>query len=84
MKYELSKKATGPLYVTEEDLIKQNANCPASEKTGEGPGSCGGQTRSNVKSRSSKPKMDTIIHIDDVPSTVTINHDKKAQKKHLN
>lgn len=42
MRYEINKKSNGPLYITEEDLIKQNANCPASEKSGTGPGSCGG------------------------------------------
>ncbi len=56
MKYELVAKK-GQMYETEEDIIKINANCPASEKTGEGPGSCGGGKKGidNVKSYSFDP-----------------------------
>lgn len=53
MKYEINKKSNGPLYVTEEDLIKINSNCPASEKSGTGPGSCGG----NINSSSGKTEF---------------------------
>ena len=41
MKYTINKDLGGPLYITEEDQIKLNSNCPDSEKTGTGPGSCG-------------------------------------------
>jgi len=44
MQYKLNKKSDGPLYLTEQDEIKENSNCPDSEKNGSGPGSCGGST----------------------------------------
>lgn len=47
MKYKINNKSNGPLYITEKDLIKENANCPMSEKTGTGPGSCGGNTNTS-------------------------------------
>lgn len=53
MRYEINKKATVPLYVTENDQMKLNSNCPDSEKSGTGPGSCGGSKGSNDK-RSTK------------------------------
>jgi hypothetical protein len=55
LKYIINKKANGPLYVTEQDEMKENANCPASEKTGEGPGSCGGSKGSD-KNKMAGPK----------------------------
>jgi len=42
MKYIINKDPRGPLYITEDEEMKLNYNCPASEKSGEGPGSCGG------------------------------------------
>lgn len=45
MKYFLNPKVDGPVYTTEEDAIKLNANCPDSEKNGTGPGSCGGSKK---------------------------------------
>ena len=42
MKYSINKDPRGPLYLTEDDKIKLNYNCPDSEKSGEGKGSCGG------------------------------------------
>lgn len=44
MKYKLNKDTKGPLYITEEEQLKLNYNCPDSEKSGTGPGSCGGST----------------------------------------
>jgi len=41
MKYTINKDPKGPLYITEEEM-KLNYNCPADQKTGSGPGSCGG------------------------------------------
>lgn len=42
MKYLINPKSTGNLFITEEDEMKLNYNCPDSEKSGTGPGSCGG------------------------------------------
>ena len=39
-------------YLTEK--VKQNANCPDSEKVGEGPGSCGGNKTSGPKQKAQK------------------------------
>ena len=42
----------GRMYAYDEESIKQNANCPDSEKSGTGPGSCGG-----AKNKSSKKSV---------------------------
>ena len=55
MKYEINKNPNGPLYVTEEDWIKENSNCPNSEKTGSGPGSCGGATGKSDQDKGTSP-----------------------------
>lgn len=44
MKYKINKDPRGPLYITESEETKLNYNCPADQKSGEGPGSCGGAT----------------------------------------
>jgi len=49
MRYEINRKATGPLYLTEKDIIKENSNCPDSEKSGTGPGSCGGSKEGTIE-----------------------------------
>ena len=48
----------GKMYETDLDLIKQNSNCPDSEKSGSGPGSCGGSSgKSTTSSKSTLPTM---------------------------
>jgi len=49
MKYNLVAEKYR-MYKTEEDIIKENANCPETEKTGHGPGSCGGSKNSEKPS----------------------------------
>lgn len=61
MKYILSKKS-GQLYLTEYDIFKLNYNCPESEKTGSGKGSCGGSTKSNTDDKQ-KEKASNILKI---------------------
>lgn len=39
------------------DTIKLNSNCPDSEKTGSGPGSCGGSTDNTTSKIPTKVKM---------------------------
>ena len=43
------------------ESIKENSNCPASEKNGEGPGSCGGNT-SNSDGQKISNKSPTTEH----------------------
>ena len=35
--------------IDRESVTKQNSNCPASEKSGTGPGSCGGKEKDETK-----------------------------------
>lgn len=51
MKYIISKKTTGPLYLTESDDIKMNYRCKAEEQNGTGPGSCGGKSSDEGQSQ---------------------------------
>lgn len=45
--------------------LKENANCPASEKQGEGPGSCGGGNKlKNVKDISKLVPKGSFVHED--------------------
>lgn len=73
MKYNLVAKK-GQMYEIEEDIIKINANCPVSEKTGEGPGSCGG---------GSKKVTDNVKSYSFDPVTTEISSRKKDLEKHL-
>ena len=59
MKYILSKKS-GQLYLTEYDIFKLNYNCPESEKTGSGKGSCGGDSDKDI----SEDRMVTVDKIE--------------------
>lgn len=62
MKYIISKKTTGPLYITESDDIKMNYRCKAEEQNGTGPGSCGGSKgKDNIKPTKSLSIYDSAI-----------------------
>lgn len=54
MKYKINKDPRGPLYITESEEMKLNYNCPADQKSGEGPGSCGGAAGGEKASGGSK------------------------------
>lgn len=54
MKYKINKDPRGPLYITESEEMKLNYNCPADQKNGEGPGSCGGAAGGEKASGGSK------------------------------
>ena len=54
MKYTINKDPRGPLYITESEEMKLNYNCPADQKNGEGPGSCGGAAGGEKASGGSK------------------------------
>ena len=40
--------------------FKENANCPDSEKSGTGPGSCGGATKDKKESGPQHPHLDAF------------------------
>ncbi len=61
MKYTIVAKK-GQMYVTEEDQIKHNSNCPAEEKTG-GEHPCSGEGREKPINKSPDIKPDNIIEI---------------------
>lgn len=88
MKYELNKNIDGPIYVTEKDLIKQNANCPDSEKVGEGPGSCGGSKEKNEENapsiNSSNVSVDDMITFKVGPMFEGDTRDNGTETMHVN
>jgi len=58
--YKINKNPNGPLYKIDSD-VKLNTNCPDSEKTGTGPGSCGGASKeTNSLSKVKITPMDKI------------------------
>ena len=72
MRYIINSVPSGPFYITEFDL-KLNYNCPDSEKTGSGKGSCGGSTKSNTDDKqkekaSNKKKSSKISKSDPIPN----------------
>lgn len=71
MKYKINKSVNGPLYLTEEDAMKQNANCPDSEKVGTGRGSCGGANRGSTTSkRLSRSNRSLLDKLDEAKSLI--------------
>jgi len=64
----------GRMYVYDEESMKQNANCPDSEKSGTGPGSCGGSVK-----KESKPN-DKPSEISSTPTKIAVSKAKAAAK----
>lgn len=66
MKYTINKKSKSPLYVTENEQMKLNYNCPDDEKIGTGPGSCGGATgnKDSTKTKTESSKKTNLTTYD--------------------
>ena len=53
--------------------LKENANCPDSEKSGTGPGSCGGATKDKTQSSTQHPHPDAFATIKKVGKLDKVN-----------
>ena len=62
------------------ELVKENANCPDSEKTGSGPGSCGGATSSKSGKATKTQKLVPKEEIDKHMSTKGARKDFRTQR----
>ena len=64
----------GRMYTYDEKSIKENSNCPASEKQGTGPGSCGGSTgKSSVDNKATNDNSKYLSRADRIVSKMKIN-----------
>ena len=63
----------GRMYEYDEELIKENSNCPASEKSGTGPGSCGGSTGKSSSTEVS-PNDDVFSPMEKSGKLDKVNH----------
>ena len=78
--YNINKKIGGPLYTTDLDELKMNANCPDSEKSGSGPGSCGGASGSN-NNQEEKPASMNWLKTPDKKTTVSKKNIERPYKR---
>ena len=84
----------GRMYEYDKESIKQNSNCPASEKSGTGPGSCGGKGAGDTYSKAGfkhtdfdnsdnriseiQDNVEEAFSIKDVPDNKLSEHGKKV------
>ena len=72
----------GKSYEIEEEYIKENSNCPADEKSGSGPGSCGGKTEDKPDGYLGKSKDGKDIYVAGTsPKSKAIRKELAAEHK---